>query len=160
MLRSNARNALVHNDIVQYSNDQAMELTEYYHLSLVRLNKRFIALPFAIAMIAIPPCVSGQISNDDLRNSRIIADLDRVSRPSQLRNAFVRLEGNPYYSKTWNRGRIQLYDNAQNYSIEALRYDGLNCCLEFAMNGSIKALDCQRVRSFEYVDSLRPCTDS
>ncbi len=97
----------------------------------------------------------GQISNEDLKTTLIVRDLERESRPSRSANLGPDLEGDPYMTRYWNKGRITLYRENKTYELSAIRYDVYNNGIEVLFDkNTLKSLDGKLVQSFVYNDSI------
>lgn len=96
-----------------------------------------------------------QISNEDLKTTMIVRDLERESRPSRSANLGPDLEGDPYMTRYWNQGRITLYRENKTYELSAIRYDVYNNGIEVLFDkNTLKSLDGKLVQSFVYTDSM------
>lgn len=108
-------------------------------------------LPF----ICLPFIAVGQTSNVELRNMRLLSDLERESRPYRSGNAGPEVDGDPYLWTTWSPGNIVLYRENKSFDIPTLKYDVLNYGMDILFDkDKLKSLDGDLIQSFSYTDSI------
>lgn len=119
---------------------------------IIAAMKRYLLAPY-VAIFLLPLNAVCQISNQDLKTLSIVRDLERESRPSRAAIGGPEVEGDPYYTASWNSGSITLYRENKVYKLPKLKYDILNYGIDILLEDKLKSLDGSVVQSFEYADS-------
>ena len=96
-----------------------------------------------------------QTGAEDLKTIMIVRDLERESRPGRSANLGPEVEGDPYFTPNWSKGRITLYRENKTYELSALKYDVYNNGIDILFDKStLKSVDGGLVHAFEYNDSI------
>ena len=115
------------------------------------MNQYLIVLLFVVLLPLNAVC---QVSNEDLKTMLIVRDLERESRPSRSANTGLLVVGDTHYSPTWDSGSITLYREDKTYKLSAMKYEMLDFSLDILIDGKLKSLTGDHVKSFDFADSL------